>query len=120
MANALEGEIALEAGGKAYTAVLDARTIATVEQRLDRGMGELLPDLLRGRVQYVHLFLWAGLQRHHRGITEDQVFEIIHGLGVRLAGQKVGEALRWILPDAEAAEGEADPPAAPGAGTGSD
>jgi hypothetical protein len=115
------GEVRFEARGAAYVMVLDVRTISAVERRLDRGIGQLFPHLMRGRFEYVHELMWEALQRHHKGLTRDDAFGLMEALGMAEAAKLVGEGIKWVMPKDEeggAADG-ARPPAAPGAGTGS-
>lgn len=130
MANPHRGELAFEAGGESYTLQFNAESIVELEEKLDKGIIEIIaemqnwakqPELMRfGKIRTL---LWAGLRAHHPEIdikaAGDLIISVDGGFG-RIA-TLVAEGMAKAFNAAEAETKDADPPTGPvnGAGTGS-
>lgn len=82
MANPERGEVALTIGATAYTLKLDTNAIAALEVAVstpdrDVTLPEILYSMARGSHRYIRAFVWACLLRHHKGMTLDQVGDLI-------------------------------------------
>lgn len=118
------GEVSFEALGRNWTAVFDTNTICRVEDRLDKGIGEVAGVILAGgRIGYIRTVLWAVMVQCDPKITEAKVGEAMDEIGFERAGELLGEAFKVAFPksfaeqaaaaEAEAGGGEADPPRKP-------
>lgn len=119
-ANPLKGEVDLVAGEESYVLALSINEIVKLEELLDVGIVEIAawfanPEQIR--VGNMRATLWAGLQRHHPGLTLDDAGDIIAAAGLGPVVQKLGEAIQASFPEAAPA-GEENPRKASRAGTG--
>lgn len=107
MANPQRGEVAIEVDGKAYTLKLGHNALATAEKLLGMGFQRVVTALNDPEQQSIHMLMvivWAGLQRHHAGITLDDVGDMFDEAGDAYMGARVTEALQLTFGKAEAAE----------------
>lgn len=124
MANPIKGEVAFEAGGRAYTLVLDINALCTLEDRLDMSVDQIAASLGKGmRLGVLRLMFWAGLQAKHPGVPEVGVGDILGDLirehGAQRAGELIGQAFTAAFPQAkEDANASEDPRKTAAAGTG--
>lgn len=105
MANAMNGEIALEAGGKMYTLAVGMNTLVALEQLFstaERRMTYQEVIALANRNSFTHIrgLLWAMLRKHHREMTPDQVGDLIDEVGLFAIDQRLQDAVREMVPDA--------------------
>jgi hypothetical protein len=124
MANLAKGEVGFQADGKAYTLVLDIDALCLVEERLNMSALRIMAIIMtQPQLRYIKLLLWAGLQAHHKGLTESQAGELIVEIGgVVGAADLINRGFAATFPTPEAAEGAGDPPPpaeTPEDGTGS-
>ena len=121
MANPSKGEVALEAGGKAYKLCFSANALCELEDALDmpiEQIGVALSDPKLRRIKTVRACLWAGLTEFQPDITIKQAGEIVQELSLVKAMVLVGEAMTLAFP--EQASGVPDPqtPGGPKAASG--
>lgn len=126
MANPFEGETFIEAGGKTYTLCFNARTIAMLEREFGRLEGKPLVGTERVMsyltsadqigITVMSLWLWAGLRRHHKEVTQAEAEDLVllAGGAPKLFPIFV-EALRLAFPEPE---GDERPPGPDQGGTG--
>jgi hypothetical protein len=69
------------------------------------------PALLR--FEHVRGLMWAGLQRHHKGIDIDKAGDLIDAIGTPEALRVIGEAIAAAFPTPDAAGPLAASPASP-------
>ena len=118
MANKHRGEYAFEANGQTYTVCFSSNALASAEDALGVGIGEigeLLGDVSKLRIKTVRGLLWAGLSDHHKGLTVEDVGRIIDEVTINTALEIIGEGFSRALPDAKKANGSGDdrPPPQP-------
>lgn len=106
MANPQRGEVAIEIDGTLYTFAAGINTLAAIEGALS-GNGKRVTwlDAIRevnaGSITHVRVFMWAMLQRHHRGLTPEAVGDLIDRVGLETINEKFAEILRASYPDPE-------------------
>lgn len=90
MSNPDSGEVTWMVRDTPYTLVLRTAALSALQKRLSPAgqiipLDQLLVELKRASdaqsVEHVVLLLWAALQKHHKGITEDQVIDLIDESG---------------------------------------
>jgi len=100
MPNKAKGEVGFEAGGKAYTLVYTINALCELEGILGDGAAAAgLGTEGALSVRRLRAFLWAGLQRHHKGISLDAAGDIIGTIGPTRAVLVVGEAMAAAFPE---------------------
>jgi hypothetical protein len=117
--NPLKGETPFEAGGSTYTLVLDVDALCTLENKLDKSLVDIVNSLNRSpRLGFIRSMLWAGLQTHHKGITEKAAGDLIPLMGgLPGAAGKIGEAISNAFSPPE--DNEPERPRMEADGTGS-
>jgi hypothetical protein len=78
--NPHRGDVALHAGDKAYTLRYSHLALVKLEQKLDKGLVQIAAEMSRTvdmRLRTVVVLLWAGLQKHHPEVTEEDAAEIL-------------------------------------------
>lgn len=89
MANRIKGEVALQHGGKSFTMVLDFNALAEFEDATGRAAAEVLDDPKAMTISLARTLFWAGLQRHHPGLSMLEAGDILQSnmdkLGVAVA-----------------------------------
>lgn len=126
MSNPHRGDVAFEAGGKAYTLRYSANAICELETAFDKGFIAIATDMAAWeknprlmRLGAIRTLFWAGLQDHHPDIDQKVAGELVLELGgIEKAADLIMEALKLAFPEAAAKVG-ARPPKRGGAGTGS-
>lgn len=121
MVNPVKGEVAFTVeGGATYTVQFTIDAICTLENLLDKSIGQIAGQIATGRIGTIRAALWAGLRQHHPKLTIFEAGELMPVIEGRKAVEIVGEALEKAFGKSEAAsEGPADPQTAPEAdGTG--
>lgn len=91
MANAIKGEVALLHDGKTYTMVLDFNALAEFEDATGKNAAEVLDSPESMSISLARKLFWAGLQRHHPGLTLHEAGDILQENMDKL-GQAVGAA----------------------------
>jgi len=102
MANNIRGEVALLHGGKTYTMVLDFNALAEFEDATGKNAADVLDSPESMNISLARSLFWAGLQRHHPGLT-------LH---------EAGDILQENMDKLGAAVGAAAPEPVPGNGVG--
>ncbi len=103
MANAARGEVAFSALDQTWTLLLDINALCEAEDEL----GVKVHELAQPGLKAIRALLWAGLQRHHAGVTIQTAGDVIQDVGMARAAEIVGEAFKLTFP--EAAPGTAGP-----------
>lgn len=90
MINHETGEVTLTIRGTVYTLALKMAGLMALQKRLSpAGQIRKLPDIIAEMqlaieaqsLEHMVLFLWAALQKHHPGTTEDDVVNLIDDAG---------------------------------------
>jgi hypothetical protein len=90
MVNAERGEVALTINGKTYTLVLKTAGLIAIQKRLSpagktRPLVDVIAELDRSvkaeSLEHIVVFLWAALQKYHKGMTEDDAINLIDDAG---------------------------------------
>jgi Phage tail tube protein, GTA-gp10 len=125
MANPIKGEVPLEAGGKRYTFVLGTYALAALERRMKMPWPKLFKRAADGDwgIDEILATVHAGLLRHHRQITEEQVADLIDELGIERINDVLSEAIKLMQPEGGGTAGTTeamipDNPTKPGNGLG--
>ena len=100
MANPVKGEVPLEIGGKVYTFVLGTYGLAALERRMKMPWPKIFKRASDGEfgIDDVLAVVHAGLLKHHRGLTEENVADLIDAAGMESINAAIGEALKLIAP----------------------
>lgn len=119
MSNPVKGELGFETeDGEAFTLLFSYDALVVIEDRLDKGLTQVMAMLKQGRLGAVRAIFWAGLQDKHPQLTERAAGELIlrvEGRAERVQ-ELIAEALLLAFPEArEAAEGAAGPRKRPAA-----
>jgi hypothetical protein len=109
--------VTLTVGERTYTVRFDTNALASLEQLLGTSVPEIFKRVGSGLGLMVEMraILWAGLRRHHAGITLEQAGDLIDEAGgVGDVFTSLRSAIRSAIPGME--EEPADP--LPAVGTG--
>lgn len=104
MANKIKGEVALQHDGKAYTMVLDFNALAEFEDATGRTAAEVLDNPSAMTISLARTLFWAGLQRHHPGLTVLEAGDILQS-----NMDKLGVAVAASAPEPEPGNAQAAP-----------
>lgn len=104
MANNIKGEVALQHEGKTYTMVLDFNALAEFEDATGRNAAEVLASPETMGISLARSLFWAGLQRHHPGLTLTEAGDIMQG-----NMDKLPAAVQAGTPEPAAGNGKAAP-----------
>lgn len=90
MANQIKGEVALTADGKDYTLLLDFNALCELEA--------FVPGLMDGTAEIksptaVRAVFHAALSEYHSDLDVKAAGRIIHAVGIKRAGELIGEAM---------------------------
>lgn len=130
MPNDPEGLVTFSHGGKSYTAVFGFRAMKAIEAEYDlpffKAVQAGLPSLSAEdagdpvkvaeagagiRMTAVGSLFRASLMKHHPGVTEDDVDEMIDDIGLERAGDVIGRALAAAMAkEADGSKSTANPP----------
>jgi hypothetical protein len=90
MANPMKGEASL---GE-FTLAFNFGAFCELEERSGQKMPQLLGALADGLgFSQLRDFVWAGLQAHHKGISDEAVLALLDAHGYEAAGSAVGKAV---------------------------
>lgn len=87
--NPHKGDVSFEAGGKSYTLRFSTFALVKLEESLGKSLVEIMNEISRldtMRLKTVVALLWAGLQKHHPGTTEEDAANLIDDVGGGIAG----------------------------------
>ncbi len=99
MANPLKGESQL---GE-FTLAFNFGTFCELEERTGLKTQQLLQAMSEGLgFGQLRDFVWAGLQTHHKGVSEDAVVEMLNEHGYEAGGAAVGKAVATFFSDSKA------------------
>lgn len=109
MANPQRGEAAIRSDGQEYTLAFNHNALCILEDRFDKPISEIGQRLQAGiGVRDLRTILWVGLRKHHGELTEEQVGEIMDGMGgLEQVGEALGKAMAAAFARKGRAEGEA-------------
>ncbi len=94
MANKIKGEVALQYRGEAYTMVLDFNALAAFEDATGKNAADVLDRPEHMNISAARSLFWAGLQRHHPGLTLERAGDILQE-----NMDKLGAAVDAAVPD---------------------
>jgi hypothetical protein len=80
MTNPHKGDVPFNVGSRAFTLCYSHSALVKLEAALDRSVFKILDDLQdpqRLRLATIIALLWAGMQRHHPGMTKDDVTDLL-------------------------------------------
>lgn len=101
MANALKGELELQAGGKTYTLAFTNNAIVQVEEMFGgKGIGLIAAEAAaNSRVGDVRTLLWGALVTHHPDVNLISVGGVMDDYDGPLSDivEKIGRAIRFRL-----------------------
>ena len=90
MANPMKGEARLGD----LTLAFNFGAFCELEERRGKKLAALLQMMQEGLgFSELRDFAWAGLQKHHRGITDEDVIKVIDEVGFETAAEAVGKAV---------------------------
>lgn len=90
MANSVKGEAQL---GE-FTLAFNFGTFCTLEEKLGMKVPQLLQAMSDGLgFRQLRDFVWAGLQHHHRGVSEEATEELLDQQGFEKSAVAVGKAV---------------------------
>jgi hypothetical protein len=78
--NPHKGDVSFEVNGKTYTLRYSHLALVKLENVLNKGLAQILSELSKPgdmRLGTVLALLWAGLQKHHPGLSEEDASEIL-------------------------------------------
>ena len=128
MANKAKGIVDIELGGTNYRLQFDFNAICELEDYFDRPAQQVFDESKGIGMREIRGTLWVGLQRHHKGVTVDEVGEwlgdaVNNGQFEQLAntlGSAIAYALHGGKPEElEEAAGKNEEPPKKGAKKGS-
>lgn len=106
MANKQKGEIPLAIDGRDYTLFLGTNALEMLEEhfstkeRREVGWQEIFGRVVQGKsLRYLRAFIWAAMQKHHAGTTQDDVGDLIDAAGgITAFAELVASAAGVALP----------------------
>ncbi len=121
--NPHKGDVSLQVGDKTYTLRYSHLALVRLENVLNKSLMQIMGDL--GKPEVMRLgtivaLLWAGLQKHHPGMTEEQAAEILDEIdgGVATAMVSIDAAFSKAFGAASGTKGTNPPLQASGNGSG--
>ncbi len=111
MINTTTGEVQLTIKGKVYTLAIKTAGLAAIQKRLSpAGTVKQLPAVIAEleaavkaqSLEHLVIFMWAALQKYHKGLTEDDAMNLIDDAG-GIGGLNTAfeDLARSITPDPE-------------------
>lgn len=99
MANPVKGEAAL---GE-FTLAYNFGTFCILEEKTGQKVPELLQAMADGLgFGQLRDFVWAGLQAHHKGVSEESVVNLLDEQGYEAAGIALGKAINGYFGEQKA------------------
>lgn len=83
MVNPHRGDVPFEVNSKAYTLRYSHNALVALERSQGKGLPKIMSELSDAEtlsLGKVISFLWAGLQKHHPGLTEEDVGDLLDDL----------------------------------------
>ena len=87
--NPQKGDVEFEAGGKKYVLRYSHLSLVKLEHSLDKGLMQIMADVAKPetmRLGTIVSLLWAGLQKHQPGMTEEQAADLLDEIQDGAAG----------------------------------
>jgi len=104
MANAVKGEVTLEAGGETYRLSYTTNAMCELEDATGEPLGKIVERLSDDAnppgIKTLRLLLWGALIEHQEDITVKQAGGICDAIGMAAVGDVIGKALQAAFPDA--------------------
>ena len=104
MANAVKGEVTLEAGGETYRLAYTTNAMCELEDATGEPLGKIVEQLGDDAnppgVKTLRLLLWGALIEHQEDMTIKQTGRICDDIGMSAVGDVIGKALQAAFPDA--------------------
>lgn len=78
--NPHKGDVSFEVEGKTYTLRYNHRALVKMETALNKGLMQIMTEMSKPetlRLGTTAVLLWAGLQKHHPQITQDQAVDLL-------------------------------------------
>ena len=78
--NPHKGDVSFEVEGKTYTLRYNHRALVKMETALNKGLMQVMTEMSKPetlRLGTTAVLLWAGLQKHHPQITQDQAIDML-------------------------------------------
>lgn len=99
MANPIKGEVPLEINGRAYTFVLGTYGLAALERRVGMPWIRIFERGGKGEwgIADVLAVVHAGLLKHHRTLTEEQVADLIDAAGLPAITKTINDAFEVAI-----------------------
>lgn len=119
--NPHKGDVALRVGEEDYTLRYSHSALVALERALDKGLLEIMEQIASARdmrLGTVVALLWAGLQKHHPGMSEGDACDLLDDIEGGAAGAVavIDEAFRRAF-NAPGTKGT-NPPTSAGNGIG--
>jgi hypothetical protein len=105
--NRATGEVSIELDGRAYTLVMDIKAITSFEALFStpdhpQTFEALLSVCQKGSVRHICGLIWSAMRRHHKGVTFDEVTDLIDAAGgLKGIGDKFAALTQSMQPDKE-------------------
>lgn len=94
MANPVNGEVTIKAGGGEYTLAFTLGACAAIEGEYDgRALDDILGDIQgeSPKIATMLVILWAALRKHHK-LTKDEVGDLVTIDELPIWGKAIGDA----------------------------
>lgn len=103
MANAVRGQVSLEAGGTTYTLCLSTNALCELEDATGESVAAITERMNGSGVHMktVRVLVWAALQDHHPDIDLKGAGNVITAAGMKATMEAVGKAFELAFPVAE-------------------
>lgn len=78
--NPHKGDVSFEVEGKTYTLRYNHRALVKMEVALNKGLMQVMTEMSKPetlRLGTTAVLLWAGLQKHHPQLTQDQAIDLL-------------------------------------------
>jgi hypothetical protein len=120
MTNPHKGDVPFMVGDKTYTLRFSHSALIKLEKSLNKGLFQIMSEISDAehmRLGTIVSLLWAGLQKHHPGMTEDDTANLLDDMpgGASDAITSVDEAFRKAF-NAPGTKGTNPPQAGNGTG----
>jgi hypothetical protein len=95
--NSLKGEVEIKIEGKPYTLCFTSNALVELQQVMGKGVEEIAPEMRN--VENRRGLLWAGLQKHHKGVDLIAAGDLMDEAddGLQALAEALARALRFRL-----------------------
>ena len=105
MSNKYRGEVEFKAGGETYVLAYGSNALCTLEEKLGQPVTQFGKFLAAGEnlsMRTLRTLVWAGLQRHHKSLSEEAAGDVIDAVGFQQMTDLMVSALSEAFPPGEA------------------